>query len=484
METKAQKIDKLGNGKILPLIFKYAWPAVVSMLLNQLYNIVDRIYIGHGCGKDAIAGLALTTPIMIFLGAIGVLIGMGCAAIESIYLGAGDKDNAEKALGQCVAMKLIFGLVVPPLMYFFGFGPILGLLSDGATEATIAIAHRYLSIIIFFNLFAHLGFGLSAMMRAEGSPKQSMYCMLAGCLTNIICDPFFIFEAIKIPYTSIVIPGLGKGVVGAAWATNLAMIATCMTALFFYLSKRSIVTLRLSRIRIYPELARRSLAIGLSPCLMQVMGSLISFSINFAFAKWSASKEIGTIQMSAYGIYIAVTMLFFIPIMGIQQGISPIIGYNWGAESYARVRRALVLGLKLSAVTSIIACVGMVAFSRFLSGWFADDKDVIDASSFALRVGTCMTWSIFINVAATTYFQAVGRPTTAIVLSLFRQCIFLLPGIWLLPYCIENHILGIWLALPISDFVTGVASIPPLIKEYRSLGTRLLAKRDARLAAR
>ncbi len=483
METKAQKIDKLGNGRILPLVFKYAWPAIVTMFLNQLYNIVDRVYIGHGFGKDAIAGLALTSPIMIFLAAIGVLIGMGCSALISIFLGAGDKENAEKALGQCVAMKLLFGLIVPPLMYFFGFGPILKLLSGGATEGTIEIAHMYLSLTIFFNLFAHLGFGLSATMRAEGSPRQSMYCMLAGCVTNIILDPLFIFKEIAVPYTGIVIKGLGFGVAGAAWATNLSMIVTCASALLFYLRKKSIVPLRVSRIRIYPALAKRSLAIGLSPCIMQVMGALISFSINFAFTKWSPTKEIGTIQISAYGIYMAVTMLFFIPIIGVQQGIAPIIGYNWGAESYGRVRKTLILGLKLSGIASVISCLLVVGPSKMLAGWFADSKDVIEAAALAMRIGSSMIWTIFVNVAATTYFQAVGRPKTAIALSLFRQCLFLLPLVWILPYLFENPILGIWLALPISDLVTQIATIPFLIKEYRFLIRKQIGDRSRIISA-
>lgn len=485
MDKKAQKLEALGAGSLLPLVLRYAWPAVVTMTINQLYNVVDRMYIGQGCGSDAIAGLALTFPIMGFLGAIGVLIGMGSATILSIHLGAGRLRDAERALGQCVAMKVLFGLVFPPLMYFFGFGPILKLMAgDGATAETLRLAHLYLSITIFFNLFAHLGFGLSATMRAEGSPRQSMYCMLIGCATNILLDPFFIFSRVDLSWIGIgaTLPGLGLGVAGAAWATNIAMMVTCGSALFFYLSRRSIVCMRLRRIRLYADLAPRVLAIGLSPCLLQVMAAFIGFSMNYAFAKWSGSPEAGTIQISAFGIVNTVSFLFFIPTHGVQQGLAPIIGFNWGAECYGRVRKALVLGLRLTAATCLFSCLGMEVFARAFARTFAREPEVVAAAARAIRLANCMIWTIFINVAATTYFQAVGRPRTAILLSLLRQFLCLLPLVWILPHFVGDPLLGIWLAMPISDVVAQVATIPPLLREYRFLVRRQLGDRAPRWA--
>lgn len=471
-QSSSQKLDEMGAGKIFPLILRYAWPAVVTMTINQLYNVVDRIYIGQGCGPDAIAGLTLTFPIMGALGAIGVLIGMGASTILSINLGAGKTDDAERALGQCVAMKLLFGFVFPPLMYFFGFRPLLAMMAgDGATQATIDLALRYLSITIFFNLFAHLGFGLSATMRAEGSPRQSMCCMVIGCLTNVILDPFFIFKSIPLGFIKdgLSLPGLGMGVEGAAWATNISMVVTCLTALSFYLSGKSVVRLRLCRIGIFKDLAPRALAIGLSPCLMQLMGAFIGFSMNHAFAKWSGSLENGTIQICALGIVNTTMFLFFIPTAGVQQGLAPIIGFNWGAENFGRVRKSLVLGLRLTALTCVVTCAAMLIFARLFSRCFASDAVVVDAASRAIRIANCMIWTIFVNVAATTYFQAVGRPRTAILLSLLRQCLCLLPIVWILPHFMDDHILAIWIAMPISDVVAQIATIPPLLKEYKML---------------
>lgn len=464
----------MGAGRILPLILKYAWPAVVTMTINQLYNVVDRVYIGHGCGADAIAGLTLTFPIMGALGAVGVLIGMGSSSILSIRLGAGDRAGAEKALGSCVAMKLLFGLTVPPLMFFFGFRPILALMAGaGTTAETLRLAHQYLAIVIFFNIFAHLGFGLSATMRAEGSPRQSMYCMITGCATNIVLDPLFIFDRIPLFGTGLAIPGLGLRVAGAAWATNISMMVTCGTALLFYLRRKSVVRLRVRRVRVYRDITPKALAIGLSPCLMQIMGAVIGFSLNHAFAAWSATPEQGTIEISAFGIANTLSFLFFIPSVGVQQGLAPIIGYNWGAGNYRRVRECLVLGLKLTALATFAVFLGTELLPRIGARAFAKDPAVIAATVKALRISNIFIWTIFVNVAATTYFQAIGRPRVAILLSLLRQFICLLPLVWILPHLIGDHVLAVWLALPISDIVAQLATLPPLVREFRWLNAKI-----------
>ena len=469
-----QKLHEMGAGRIFPLILKYAWPAVVTMTINQLYNVVDRVYIGHGCGPDAIAGLTLSFPIMGALGAVGVLIGMGSSTILSIRLGAGDRVGAEKALGSCVAMKLLFGLIVPPLMFFFGFRPILALMAgNGTTVETLHLAHQYLSIVIFFNIFAHLGFGLSATMRAEGSPRQSMYCMIAGCSTNMVLDPIFIFDSIPIPWTGLAIPGLGLRVAGAAWATNISMMVTCGTALSFYLRRKSVVRLRPARIWLFRDITLKALSIGLSPCLMQIMGAVIGFSLNHAFAKWSASPAQGTIQISAFGIANTMAFLCFIPCIGVQQGLSPIIGYNWGAGNYRRVKECLVLGLKLTAVATFAVFLGTELLPRIFASAFADDAAVVAATVKALRISNIFIWTIFVNIAATTYFQATGQPRTAILLSLLRQFLCLLPLVWILPYLFDDHILAVWLAMPISDVVAQLATLPPLIREFRKLNARI-----------
>jgi len=467
-EEANAKLRELGGGRILPLLWRYAWPALVTMTLNNLYNVIDRIYIGHGCGQEAIAGLALTFPIMMVLGAFGPLIGVGSGAIISIKLGERDMAGAERTLGQCVAMKLLLGFTVAPALLLL-LGPILGAMAGGGvTDGAIGLAKLYLRINLPFHFLAHLAFGLSACMRSEGSPVAAMRCMIVGAVANLVLDPLFIFPRIDLGFAEL--PGLGLGVAGAAWATNLAMMLACLAALRHYTGGGSVVRLRLRNLRIFRDLAPRVLAIGLSPFLMQFVGSTINFSLNRAFAGWSPTPEEGTVQIAAYGIFQTVSMLFFMPSMGIQQGVAPIIGYNWGARNLARVRRSLDLAIVLTTAAVAFSCAVSLIFARPLAGCFSDEAAVTAAGAFALRIGNCMIWCIGLNVAATTYFQSVGRPRTAILLSLLRQFLILLPCVWILPNLFPGHaILAIWLALPISDVLACLATAAPILRERRAL---------------
>ncbi|MGI6495184.1 MAG: MATE family efflux transporter [Kiritimatiellia bacterium] len=477
--TNDDKLNDLATGRILPTLLRFAWPALVSMSLNVLYNIVDRMYIGQGCGLDAIAGLAMTAPISFALGAVGVLIGAGSSAVLSIKLGEKDMPGAERTLGQLVALKLLFGLIVPPLMYFFGLEPILrGMAGESVTPEAFAFARQYIVITIFFNLFSHLAFGLSALMRAEGAPRTSMMCMVVGCVTNILLDPLFIYDRIPVTFWYLdtplfTLPGLGMKVAGAAWATNLSMMLSCFVALAYYWSGRSVVRLRLRRVRLYRDLAPRVLAIGLAPFLMQLMGSAINFSLNHSFAKWAPSPEEGTILVSAFGIYMSVMFLFGMPAHGVQQGLAPVLGYNWGAKNFRRVRRAFDIGLGLTAVATVSACVGSELFAPVLARFFTDDPVGVAAASRGIRIANSFYWTIFVNVTATTYYQSLGRPKTAILLSLLRQCICLLPVVWFLPPLFQRHgwdpILAIWVAMPVSDVVTQLVNLPLVFRERRKL---------------
>ena len=477
-QGKARKLKELGSGRILPLIWKYSWPAQITMAISVLYNVVDSIYIGHECGPDAIAGLALTFPFMTVLAAVGMLLGVSSGAVLSIRLGQKDMDGAERTFGQCIALKGLVGIGFAPILYLL-FDPLLHLMAaDGVTELAIANARVYLKIVIFFHIFAHLAYGFSACMRAEGSPLRSMVCMLSGFVTNFILDPIFIFKTIDFGWLGLPFsfPGLGMGVAGAAWATNIAMIVSCVVGFVYALSPHAVVPLKRSKIGVYRDLAPQVLAIGLSPFLMQFASSVINFSFNRAFAVWSSSPVEGTIQIAAFGIYQRIITLFLIPAFGLQQGVGPIIGYNWGARKYDRVRHSFNLSILLTTAIVVFAAVMQIGFPRFFASLFvsADKKAVLDASEFAIRFGNCMIWVIGLNVAATTYFQSVSRPKTAIVLSLLRQVICLIPCIWILPRVLPcDHVIAIWASMPLSDVLAFVATIFPVLREERML-TRLM----------
>ena len=472
------RLRELGGGRILPLLWKFAWPALVTMTLNTLYNVIDRVYIGHGCGSDAIAGLTLTFPVMMVMGAFGPLIGVGSGTIISISLGEKDMVRAERALGQCVALKLLLGVTVAPALFVL-LDPLLhAMTGDGVNEGAVAAARLYLRINVLFHFLAHLAFGLSACMRSEGSPVSAMRCMVTGAVANLVLDPLFIFERVNLRLFSL--PGLGLGVAGAAWATNIAMGLACLAALRHYTGGRSVVALRLRNIRVYGDLVPRVLAIGLSPFLMQFVGSTINFSLNRAFSHWSVSPAEGTAQVAAFGIFLPVSFLFFMPSMGIQQGFAPIIGYNWGARNLARVRRCLDTAVLLTTAAVVLACLSQMLLARPLAWCFAQDEpDLVRAGAFALRIGNCMIWCIGLNVAATTYFQSIGRPRTAILLSLLRQFLVLLPCVWILPRVLPRvlpvaPLLAVWISLPISDVIAFLATIPPILRERRAL-----ARQDA-----
>ena len=443
-----ERLWELAEAPLGRLVARFSWPALVSMTLSALYSVVDRIYIGQGCGQDAMAGLTLVFPVMMVFGAFGVFVGAGHAAVLSIKLGEGDRAACEKVLGELLALKLLFFFVLPPLVFVF-LDPILRLTGGASvTPGAFEMAKTYLRLVIFSHIFSHIAFGLSAAMRSEGGVVPSMMCMVVGFGVNLVLDPIFIFA-------------FGMGVAGAAWATNIAISA---------------VRLRWRRIGFYRAYLAKACGIGLSPALQQLAGSLVNVSLQLAFAYWAADEASATAQIASLGIFQMVTMSFVMPLMGVQPGVAPVMGYNWGARNFRRVREALFLGLKTSTAVVSLAAALQVFASVPVVRLFTDGKDAAFVSLAAgdLRVSNCMLWCIGLNVVATTYFQAIGRPRTAILLSLLRQVICLIPCIWLLPYLARATGLcapatAIWLAMPISDVLACLATVPPFLSHARFL---------------
>ena len=430
------------------------------MSLNALYAIIDRVYVGHGCGQDAMAGITLAFPIMMLFGAFGVFVGAGHAALLSIKLGEGDRTACEKILGELVAFKLAFFCVLPPLVFLF-LDPILRATGgDGVTPGALEQAKVYLRIVLFSHIFSHLAYGLSATMRSEGAVVPSMMCMVVGFGVNLVLDPIFIF-------------GCGMGVAGAAWATVIAMAASFGWALRYYLKRRTVVLLRWWRIGFYRDLVWRTSAIGFAPFLQNLLGALINVSLAAAFAKWAADEASATTQIASLGVFQSVMILTLMPVMGAQQGLQPIFGYNWGARNFRRVKETLKLGFWVTTALCVLACAVQVVppFPRWLAGWFvaSDNPTLLGIAAHDLTVSNCMIWCIAINVVATTYFQSIGHPLTAVVLSTLRQGVILIPCIWILPHFMADHTLAIWLALPISDILCQLATIPPFLIHTRFL---------------
>ena len=448
------------------------------MSLNALYAVVDRLYIGHGCGEDAMAGLTLAFPAMMVFVAFGVLVGVGHSTVLSLRLGEGSGVACEKLLGQLVAFKLLVFFALSPVM-FFNADMVLGWCGGAkVTPGAFAAAKCYLRLVAFPMVFSHLAFGLSAMMRAEGNAVNSMMCMVVGFGANLILDPLFIF-GLEIPALGVRLPAMG--IEGAAWATNIAMFLSFLWAVAYYATGRSAVRLRIGRIGFHPGMVAKPLGIGLAPFLQQLMGALVNLSLAAAFAHWAADEASATMQVASLGVFQSVMMLVLMPMLGTQQGLQPIIGYNWGARNFARVRSTLMLGFWATTALCVLACVVQVVppFPRILARMFVEggNLQLLDVAVHDLAVGNCMIWTISINVVATTYFQSIGHPRTAIFLSLLRQGVCLIPCIWLMPFLASRTgifapALGVWLALPISDVLCQLATVPPVMAHLRFLGRR------------
>ena len=460
-------LDELAKGNLGRLLLKYSWPALVAMTLNALYAVVDRVFIGQGCGVDAMAGVQLAMPVMMFLTAFGPLIGVGHAAILSIKLGANDRVACEKLLGETVALKVLLYAVLIPTIYLSLDAILSWCGADKVTPEAHAAAKTYLEIVLASHLFSHLAFGLSALQRAEGGAIRSMLCMVLGFGTNLVLDPILIF-------------GFGMGVAGAAWATNVAMFASALWAFGYYWRGKSVVRLRLRRIGVYPELMGRALAIGLAPFLQQLMSSVIIASLQCAFAKWMPDEASRTAEIASLGVFNGALILVFMPMLGCQQGLQPIFGYNWGARNYRRVLGTLKTGFWVTTALTVFAWVIQVVppFPTWIARMFVsgENPEIIALAAHDLALSNCMIWCISFNVLATTYYQSIGKPAVAIVLSLLRQGVVLLPIVWFLPHFLSDKASAIWLSMPISDVLCNLATLPPLFLQVRFL-SRVRARR-------
>lgn len=460
MKSAESSIKELAEGSLGRLLFRYSWPALVAMSLNALYAVVDRFYIGQGCGEAAMAGLTLTFPVMMLFAAFGVFVGVGHSAILSIRLGARDKRGCERVLGELVALKLLFFLTLTPL-FLLGLDTVLRWCGGSrVSPEAFACAKEYLQIVLISHVFSHLAFGLSATMRSEGNARKSMMCMVVGFGANLVLDPVFIF-------------GFKMGIVGAAWATVIAMFLSCIYALAYYWRGQSVVKLRLRRIGIYGDILPRAAGVGFAPFLQQLLGALINLSLAAAFGRWAASEAAATTQIASLGVFQSVMILVFMPILGAQQGLQPILGYNWGARNFRRVRATLLLGFWTTNVLCVIACLIQLVppFPTWLARLFvsADNPELLRIAAGDLQISNCMLWCIGLNVVVTTYFQSIGHPKAAIVLSTLRQGICLLPVIWVLPHFMANHELAIWLSMPVSDVACCLMTIFPFVLHMRFL---------------
>jgi len=432
------------NEDLRKLLFKFSLPAVTGMVIAALYNFADTIYVGNGVGPDAIAGLTIVLPIFIVIIAIALLTGIGAASIISRSLGKGDIDRALIAAGNSFIINIVINITVIPIFYFF-MDDILKFL--GASPAILPYASDYLSVMLFGFILFSLSINGNNLIRAEGKPRASMYVMLIGAVLNIILDPIFIFV-------------LDMGVRGAAIATVISQIFSIIFIIFFFRSKGSIYHFK--KEVFYPDLKimKEIIIIGFPSFLLEMIASIM-FLVFIKVVRVYGGDSYITIT----GIAIRVIDLIFMPIIGISHGFSPIVGFNYGAGSYVRVKNVLREGLIWTAAVAFIGFIFMVAFPQLLLRMFTSDSELIRNGIAPLRIiAVCAPlWSVPIIGGA--FFQAIGRAKPAIIINLTRELLVFIPAVIVLPLFFDLQ--GVWISWPFTDifaaFITGVF----LIREIR-----------------
>ena len=422
----------LAKEPIGKLLLKLAIPTVIAQIVNMLYNIVDRIYIGHipGEGSLALTGVGVCMPIIMIVSAFAALIGTGGAPRSSIFMGKGDKNSAEKILGGCFTLQLFISAILTLVLLLWGEEL---LLAFGASDNTISYATDYLNIYAVGTVFVQLTLGMGAFITAQGFAKQGMVTVLLGAFCNIILDPVFIF-------------GFNMGVKGAAAATVISQAASCTWVLLFLTSKKTMLKIKSKNMMIDFKLVLPCVALGLASFVMQSSESVISVCFNSSLLEYG-----GDIAVGAMTILTSVMQFAMLPMLGIAQGAQPITGYNFGAGHTERVKNTVSLLLKVCLTYSFILWMVIMLFPSGFAGIFSSDTTLIEFTAPALRI-YCAVLCIFgIQTACQMTFVSIGNAVSSIAVAVVRKFVLLLPLIYIVPEFVENKTMGVYLAEPIAD---------------------------------
>lgn len=446
-DLNMSRVNKLGEESVGVLLFKFSLPAIVGMIVNAFYNIVDRAFIGRVVGALAISGLSITFPIVIINMAFGMLIGIGAGANVSIKLGEKNNIDAEKILGNAFALIIIVSLFVT-LMGFLFMEPLLK--SFGASENILIYAKEYISIILLGVILQNIGFGLNNIIRAEGNPKIAMFTMLIGGILNIFLDYLFIYI-------------FNWGIKGAAFATIISQGVNTIWVLSYFVGENSTLRLKLSNLKLKKSIILSIIAIGMSPFVMQIASSAVTIILNKQLAIYGGDLAIG-----AMGIINSIAMFILMPIFGINQGSQPIIGYNYGSKAYIRVKEALLYASMAATTIAITGFLCVELIPTKLIGFFNKSSiELTEISVTGVRTYLMMLPIIGFQIVSTNYFQAVGKAKISMFLSLSRQVIVLIPLLLILPSFLKLK--GIWISAPISDLISSILTAVFILKEMKKL---------------
>jgi putative MATE family efflux protein len=438
------KATELGTETIGKLLRQYAIPAIIAMTASSLYNMVDSIFIGHGVGPMAISGLAITFPLMNLAAAFGSLVGVGASTLISVKLGQKDYATAQQILGNVVTLNLIIGigftivtlLFLNPILYFFG-----------ASEATLPYARDYMVTILLGNVVTHMFLGLNAVLRSAGHPQQAMMATIFTVIINTILDPLFIY-------------GFNMGIRGAAVATILAQVISLCWLIKLLNKKNEIIHFHKGIYRLRRILVENIIGIGLAPFFMNLASCMIVILINKGLKEYDGDLAIG-----AFGIVNRIVFLFVMIVMGLNQGMQPIAGYNFGARQYHRVNQVLKLTVIIATLVTTSGFLAGELFPHLVVSAFTSDETLINMAARGLRI-VVMTYPIIgFQMVTSNFFQSIGMAKKAIILSLSRQVLILIPCLIFLPMCWGVD--GVWFSMPISDFLASLIAGVMLYNQFQ-----------------
>ncbi|MBR1934692.1 MAG: MATE family efflux transporter [Muribaculaceae bacterium] len=444
--TEKDRLQELGNAPVGRLLWKYSLPAIVGMVVMSIYNVIDRIFIGQGVGPEAIAGLAITFPVMNISAAFGVLVGAGAGARTSIVLGQDNRELAERILGNSFVMTLLFGTFYIAMLGIF-IDPIL--MAFGADEVTLPYAREFMVYMLPGLLFNNITFSYNNVMRATGYPTQAMISMFIGAGLNLVLAPIAIF-------------GLKLGIKGAAIATDISMFISMCFVLHHFLNPRSVIHFKRGTFSLSWRVLAPVLAIGAAPCIVNTAGCVINAIVNNTL-----KTEGGPMSVGAMGIFVTFTQLLVTFVLGVCMGMQPIVGYNYGARKFDRLKRTYWMAVAVATAVCALGTLVAELAPYYIARPFTADAQLIDESIRALRLTTWMFWGVGFQIVSTNFFQSIGRAGKSIFMSLSRQVIFMLPLLLVLPPMIGLN--GVWLSFPISDFFANVFAAFLIAGEFRRI---------------
>lgn len=439
--TKELEFGKIGN-----LLLTYALPAIIGTTAVSFYNVIDRIFIGQGVGPLAIAGLAITFPIMNLATAFGTLVGAGASAMVSIRMGEKRKIDATRILGNALIMNIFIGILFSVIFLLF-LDDIL--LLFGASQHTLPYARDFMQIILYGNVITHVFFGMNNIMRASGYPIKAMISVLLTVVCNVIIAPIFIFQ-------------FKWGIAGAAWATLISQTIGMIWVLWHFISKSSYIHFQPACFHLRGRIIRDIFAIGLSPFLIHTCACFVAMLIN-----WQLRIYGGDNAIAAFGITNSILSLMVMIILGLTQGMQPIAGFNYGARNMSRVTKVLKLTIYWATGICFVGFIAIMTVPQYIARAFTTDVGLIELTANSMRICAYFLPIIGFQVVSSNFFQSIGKARIAIFLSLSRQIIFLIPFLFILPYFYNLN--GVWMSMPAADLFASIITAFILLYFYKKV---------------